>query len=610
MPQYITTRQYATAARQYEAFDLIDRSRLTLDEWREGVESGAIVPTRFVDTAAALARRNDIPGPGIVVYETDTKTLKIGDGVSPPSGLSAALSGTYATLGGPLGRSKAKLVTDPANYKQVHVGDSTSDGALNASIIVRRLLGLHTQPGEALYGVASADVFTDGVGNGTTTFTSATANFQTTDVGRIVHGKNIPNGTKIASRTNSTTVVLTNTATAGTGLKFWIGRRIIAGGNNGMRLQDWFANPGGAYPYNRDQLAADSPDLTVYSWLINDIRTGGLGTTEAACVAAGIPLLQTLIDWHRATLPGDILLRMPNSLLTANVGAQNAVTDGATTNPAGQAQTYTTALRRIYNYFAGRYPNVDVLDTQAEVFGTVSAASSPLMTDQLHPSNNTTGDLSALVPTGGGYAAIADAVAKRAGVGRTGLAPDAMSRVRAEFIVYDGPSAGMVRLLNRDPYGTPGSQAPVMAGDLLYINGIDSPITLTSANVDRSYASNILQISSIGSTDFSPYIGNTAVVIGSHAPQTTGDRQVVFIDLPSIAAGATVTQDVTVAGLGGTNGSACGVIAGPPNGFPGSGLLLLGCFQNGTNTARLVIQNPTGGAIDRPGENWNFWVLR
>ena len=80
--QYVTTRPYPTAARQYETGDLITASSLTGAEWIRGLESGAIVPARFVDTAAAIARRADIPGPGVPVFETDTKVLRIGDGAT------------------------------------------------------------------------------------------------------------------------------------------------------------------------------------------------------------------------------------------------------------------------------------------------------------------------------------------------------------------------------------------------------------------------------------------------------------------------------------------------------------------------------------------------
>jgi hypothetical protein len=53
----------------------------------------------------------------------------------------------------------------------------------------------------------------DGVTNGTTTVTSATAAFTAADVGRPVSGTDIPANTTIASVTNGTTVVLSQAAT-------------------------------------------------------------------------------------------------------------------------------------------------------------------------------------------------------------------------------------------------------------------------------------------------------------------------------------------------------------------------------------------------------------
>lgn len=81
--------------------------------------------------------------------------------------------------------------------------------------------------------------FTDGVGNGTTTFTSATANFATTDVGKPISesgSAHITMGVTIASRTNSTTVVLSATAASGTGITFYLPSRTskVLGSGNGM----------------------------------------------------------------------------------------------------------------------------------------------------------------------------------------------------------------------------------------------------------------------------------------------------------------------------------------------------------------------------------------
>lgn len=73
--------------------------------------------------------------------------------------------------------------------------------------------------------------FTDGVENSSTTFTSATANFVTGDVGKTITGDDIPAATTIASRTNSTTIVLSQAATAtGTGKNFTIINRLEVGG--------------------------------------------------------------------------------------------------------------------------------------------------------------------------------------------------------------------------------------------------------------------------------------------------------------------------------------------------------------------------------------------
>lgn len=528
-----------------------------------------------------------------------------------PSGV---LATTYAQLAGPLGRWKSKHASDPTNAKVVFVGDSTSDPTTGASTMFRRLHGLHTQAGESLYGVASTDYFADAVTtNASPTLTSATAAFTSADVGRMLHGRNIQNGTTISAVTNATTVTMTANATAsGTSLPLWVGRHLIAGGNNGLTLSQWFSTPALNCRYNRNQLVTDNPDLIVYSWLFNDIRQGALGITEAACVTAGIALLDSLISWTRANLPNaDILLRMPNTMLTADTSSNHFVTDGTNTNPTGQAQIYSTALRRIYLYFRGRYDHVDVIDIQGEVFGTACAATHPFMVDQLHPSTSTTGDIQSLVPSGGGYAALADALAARIGSQRNPFVPAGV-RVRGEFIVYDGPSANTLRLLARDVAGLPATQAPVFLADSLYIQGAgtSNPISLASAGIDRTFSTTVLSITSL-TGDWSPYIGKTAVITGTHARETTGDRTQMSVDLASITAGTTATQNVTVTGVyRGDAGKGTGVIAVPGAGFNTAGLLLLGAYPTGTDTVKLVISNPTAGDVDVASESWTFWIVR
>jgi hypothetical protein len=55
-----------------------------------------------------------------------------------------------------------KLANHPANAKVVFCGDSTSDGATGAGVMLRRVMALHAQAGESLHGMAT-DYYTDGV---------------------------------------------------------------------------------------------------------------------------------------------------------------------------------------------------------------------------------------------------------------------------------------------------------------------------------------------------------------------------------------------------------------------------------------------------------------
>jgi hypothetical protein len=95
MPSYYATRSVPARSRQYEAGDPVTLSTLTEDERARFTASGAIVPARFVDTAANLAKQNPVVGAGLVAYATDTGEIKIGDGVNAYSSL-VGLSSTYA----------------------------------------------------------------------------------------------------------------------------------------------------------------------------------------------------------------------------------------------------------------------------------------------------------------------------------------------------------------------------------------------------------------------------------------------------------------------------------------------------------------------------------
>jgi lysophospholipase L1-like esterase len=53
--------------------------------------------------------------------------------------------------------------------------------------------------------------------------------------------------------------------------------------------------------------------------------------------------------------------------------------------PDESAQVYTDRMRDAYLGLQGRWPNVLVWDAMAEVFGTESLPTHPLLADQLHP---------------------------------------------------------------------------------------------------------------------------------------------------------------------------------------------------------------------------------
>ncbi len=78
----------------------------------------------------------------------------------------------------------------------------------------------------------TSQTFHDGVEDSTTTLTSASANFVANDVGKAITGDNIPAATTIASRTNSTTIVLSQAATStSSGNTFTIVNRIEISGS-------------------------------------------------------------------------------------------------------------------------------------------------------------------------------------------------------------------------------------------------------------------------------------------------------------------------------------------------------------------------------------------
>jgi hypothetical protein len=148
---------------------------------------------------------------------------------------------------------------------------------------------------------------------------------------------------------------------------------ILNYGNNGASLA---ALLGGQGPFPIDAAVAARPDLLIIRGpLINDVR---LGTTT---LEQAIVLLTNALDVIRAGSPrSSVLLTTENSLLSSDPGGFGWV------QPPSQAQHYTDILRQAVLALDHRYPNVKVCDVMALVYGVVAPAASPLMINQLHPS--------------------------------------------------------------------------------------------------------------------------------------------------------------------------------------------------------------------------------
>ncbi len=148
---------------------------------------------------------------------------------------------------------------------------------------------------------------------------------------------------------------------------------ILNYGNNGATLSALLATP---YPLSAQGVCDAKPDLLIIRGpLINDVRLGGMNLSEAT------QLEREALDRFEACIPdAAILLTTENSLLTTDTGQHWVV-------PNADAQAYTNILHDAVMAMDGLYPNVKVVDVMAKVYGTICPASSPLMANQLHPSD-------------------------------------------------------------------------------------------------------------------------------------------------------------------------------------------------------------------------------
>jgi hypothetical protein len=517
----------------------------------------------------------------------------------------AALTGAYVRSNDPLRRWKQTLGSSPSTAKIAFLGDSTSDETTSSQAMYQRLRTEHTQAGAPLEGMAN-DTFADGsITGGSLTLTSASANFTATDVGRVIWappGLGIPASTTVSAYVNATTVTLSANATATATVTFQIGRNFLNFGYNGMSLATWLSTTS-----LQTALWAAAPHLVVFSFGVNDVRLGQCDQpTLVSRITTAISLIQT-------NLPNtDILLRIPAPFLTSDVANSHYVqTSGGVINPAGLAQTYSNLLRQAYLSLRGVWPTVGVADVPASVFGTMCVSSHPLMADQLHPSPS--GSWIGTNPNPSGYAAIADYLATVIGNEPRGLMAATDQRAykwRRRMIVVGGATNYID--ISTDPLepGNPSAaQVALTTSDVLFVSGYPGPISLSTATILRPQGGNIRIL--ITGNDFSLTAGKTAVVAGNHPPETTGDRQIVSVDLASVAAGAVATQTVAVTSARtGALHDATAVLATPPAAFVSSGLILLNCYPSANDTVTLVVSNPTGAPIDVVAGNWAFFVVR
>lgn len=222
-------------------------------------------------------------------------------------------------------------------------------------------------------------------------------------------------------------------------------------GANGNTLANFLANaPSG---YGIQDVIAAAPNAVILSYGINDVRLAANGWTLATFTAQ----LKSAVNQILAALPKcDIVLRMPNSFLTTDVGAAGYVV------PNSNAQAASDILRLSYQACIGQWPNVIVWDSR-NIFPNTCPALSSSMTDQLHPS--ITG------ASGSGFQQIIDGTFSLLGVSQ--YAPQALindaqtASYTADFSTFPNVvySSGDYSLVTSGAWVTQGSTYLIFSGN-------------------------------------------------------------------------------------------------------------------------------------------------
>jgi hypothetical protein len=159
------------------------------------------------------------------------------------------------------------------------------------------------------------------------------------------------------------------------------------------------------------------------------------------------------------------------------------------------------------------------------------------------------------------------------------------------------------------PSGLTTKDWPLAPGDLAYVEGRGAnPLTVAASGGFDAQGPSLRFIGgTLDGTDWSQYAGRLVVVTGTHADSGVNTAKVaVAVNPDSIAAGATLDVDVTVAGAGIAAGQA--VAYAPP--ALTAGLVVAFVRAKAADTVTVRLYNSTAAAIDEPSGSWTFWAVR
>lgn len=367
---------------------------------------------------------------------------------------------------------------------------------------------------------------------------------------------------------------------------------IVEGGNSGVTVQAW--NAGGAGAYSTTVFEADNTaqpfDLIIDFFAgLNDVaRDGHSQATFVADKRAQYAYL------HSVAPQADVLV-VTAAVLTTTVVS----TDFLPGLTRAQVQARNDTARKALLSLRDEYPWVEILDAQAELFGTIVYATHPHKQDQLHYNTS-------------GQRGVARLIALTLGRDRTwGANPAAGPQVsapqRLPFLVASG-GVGYMRLTRLNTFDINAADAGITAADTLYLPGTATPVSLATLAPTRQVNGD-LQINLSGGTDYTAYVGGLALVVSDRpGPGVAGGRhRVTVAPAADIAAGAYADVAVSVPGALYEGG----VIPNPRGALP-AGIAIAGCWCSAADTVVVRLHNITGSSITIASATVSmyFWLAR